>query len=201
MAPLRCQSSDDSPRAGESDHVAKDAPEVHCSCRAALSRHQPGWLSERLGMPRSQEERCIALLLETGQIRKSKGRLLPVRPLTVDTRRDAHLSRRMKAWCGSLAVQRLEQEADGVFSYNLFSISRADLARVQELHRAYFRELRRIVADSEPAECVALANVSLFELSPPRTPSGSAAPEGDALSVSPSSGQPDARVPPRVEPG
>ena len=50
------------------------------------------------------------------------------------------------------------------FSYNLFSVSRVDLERIRELHRAYFRELRRIVAASEPAECVVLANVHLLEL-------------------------------------
>ncbi len=153
--------------------AAYEMPWSHAVLRAielveyqALPCHQPGWIAERLGMPRKEEERCIALLLETGQIRKQNGRLLPGKPLTVDTRKDASLSRRVKAWCGQLAVERLEQGADGVFSYNLFSISRADLSRVQELHRAYFRELRRIVADSEPAECVALANVSLFELAP-----------------------------------
>jgi hypothetical protein len=32
------------------------------------------------------------------------------------------------------------------------------------MRRAYFRELRRIVAASEPSECIALANVHLLEL-------------------------------------
>jgi hypothetical protein len=65
-----------------------------------------------------------------------------------------------------VARERLLRGVEGTFSYNLFSVSRVDLERIQELHRAYFRELRRIVADSEPSECIALATVHLVELGP-----------------------------------
>jgi hypothetical protein len=40
---------------------------------------------------------------------------------------------------------------------------------VRELHRAYFQELRAIVAGSQPVERVVLANVQLLALDvPPR---------------------------------
>ncbi|HVZ35590.1 MAG TPA: hypothetical protein VG963_24360 [Polyangiaceae bacterium] len=45
---------------------------------------------------------------------------------------------------------------------NLFTISEVDLARLQELQRAFFRQLRAIVAASEPAERVVIANLQLF---------------------------------------
>jgi hypothetical protein len=43
----------------------------------------------------------------------------------------------------------------------VFSVSRADLDRIRELHRADFREVRAIVAASDPAEVVALVVVHL----------------------------------------
>jgi transcriptional regulator with XRE-family HTH domain len=132
----------------------------------SLKRHQPGFIADWLQIPREEEERCVALLLETGQIKKERGRLIPGASLTVDTRRDPERSRRVKAWWAGVARERLLRGVEGTFSYNLFSVSRADLERIQELHRSYFRELRRIVADSEPSECIALAIVHLLELGP-----------------------------------
>lgn len=129
-----------------------------------LRAHAPGFIAARLRISREEEARSIALLLETGQLKRAGKRLVPGAPLTVDTRGDAARSRRAKAFWTRVSLERLEAGADGTFSYNLFSVSRADLERIRELHRAYFRELRRIVAASEPAECIALANVHLLEL-------------------------------------
>lgn len=129
-----------------------------------LPRHRPGFIAERLQISLAEEERCIALLLETGQLKKRGQRLVPGPPLTVDTRGDAALSRQTKAWWTRVALERLEAGTSGIFSYNLFSVSRADFERIQELHRAFFRELRQIVAASTQEECVVLTNVHLFEL-------------------------------------
>ena len=52
-------------------------------------------------------------------------------------------------------------------AYNLFGISRADLARLVDLQRAYFREMRAIIAASEPAEELVLANMHLVQLTLP----------------------------------
>jgi len=131
-----------------------------------LPAHVPGLIAERLGISRAEEERCVSLLLETGQLKKQGKRLIPGAALTVDTRGDPARSRTAKAFWSRVSLDRIEAGADGTFSYNLFSVSRADLERIRELHRAYFRELRRIVAASEPAECIALANVHLLELGP-----------------------------------
>jgi transcriptional regulator with XRE-family HTH domain len=129
-----------------------------------LRRHRPGFIAERLQISREDEERCLELLLETGQLRREGARLRLGAPLTVDTRGDRQRSLRVKAFWTSVALERLQGGADGTFSYNLFSVSRSDLAKIQELFRSYFRELRRIVAASEPAECIVLSNVHLFEL-------------------------------------
>jgi len=129
-----------------------------------LRAHAPGFIAQRLSISLEEEGRCVALLLETGQLEKKGKRLIPGAALTVDTRGDAARSRQAKAFWTRVALDRIEAGADGTFSYNLFSVSRVDLERIRELHRAYFRELRRIVAESEPAECIALANLHLLEL-------------------------------------
>jgi hypothetical protein len=129
-----------------------------------LKRHRPGFIAERLQISREEEQRCLQLLLETGQLRKQGARLVAGAALTVDTRGDPARTRQITAWWSKVGLERLEAAAQGTFSYNLFSVSRADLERIRELYRAYFREVRRIIGSSEPSECVALMNVHLFEL-------------------------------------
>lgn len=157
--------------------VAYELPWSHAVLRAIelesyrkLKRHRPGFIAAVLQISQEEEARCVALLLETGQLKRQGQRLVPGASLTVDTRGDPERARGIKAWWTKLALERLEADAPGSFAYNLFSVSRADLERIRELHRAYFREVRRIVAASEPSECVALMNVHLFELGrPPAT--------------------------------
>jgi hypothetical protein len=132
-----------------------------------LPRHQPGFIAERLAIDREAEQRYLTLLLESGQIRRVRGRYRLARVQTVDTRDKPELSRQLRAFWARVGVERLEAGGAGTYSYNLFSVSRADLARIRALHRNYFRELRAIVAASQPAECVALAIVNLLELAEP----------------------------------
>lgn len=129
-----------------------------------LRRHRPGFIAARLHISLEEEERAVALLLETGQLRREGGRLRLGASLTVDTRGDRRRSQDLKAFWTGVALDRLKAGVDGTFSYNLFSVSRADFDKIQELYRGYFRELRRIVAASEPAECIVLSNVHLLEL-------------------------------------
>jgi hypothetical protein len=48
----------------------------------------------------------------------------------------------------------------------VISCSESDLARIEDLHRAYFREVRAIVAASEPMEAVALVSLQLVRFAP-----------------------------------
>jgi transcriptional regulator with XRE-family HTH domain len=151
--------------------AAYEMPWSHAVLRAieleryrALSRHQPGWIAGRLGIDDAEETRCIDMLLGTGQVRRSGARLAPGSALTVDTRQDPEAGRKLKAWWARVALERLQAGDDGLYSYNLFTVSEADYQRLRELHLAYFRELRSIVAQSSPAERVVLANVQLLGL-------------------------------------
>lgn len=131
---------------------------------ARLPEHVPGFLARRLGISVEEEERCIAVLEQSGQIRRKGRRWQPAPVLTVDTRQDPDAERRIKRWWAQVGVDRLSAGAPGQFSYNVFAVSARDLERLRELHRAYFRQLRSIVAESSPSECIAVANVQLFTL-------------------------------------
>jgi len=84
--------------------------------------------------------------------------------LTVDTRHNYVAATALRRFWTRVALDRVEQDGDDVFSFNLGTLGVADLTRVRALHRAYFNELRAIIAASEPAEAVLLANVQLIRL-------------------------------------
>lgn len=152
--------------------VAYDVPWSQAVLRALelaqyqRGRHRVGWIARRLGIPVEEESRCLEALAATGQIRWDGARWVGEPAMTVDTRRDAAASRALKRWWASVGLERMPA-SDGLFSYNVFTVSEADLERLRALHLAYFRELRAIVASSEPAERVVVANVQLFALDDP----------------------------------
>jgi transcriptional regulator with XRE-family HTH domain len=128
----------------------------------ALPHHEPGWIARRLGIPVEEEARCLEVLRASHQIAWRKGRWRPTRVLSVDIREDPEAARRLKAFWAQVALDRLVQGAPGLFSYNLFTVSEADRRQLEDLHRAYYRQLRAIVAQSTPGEHVVLANVQLL---------------------------------------
>ena len=137
----------------------------------ALPGHEPGWLAARLDVSQQEEQRCVDALRGAGQIRKQDGLYRVVEQRTVDTHQDAAAGQRLKAWWAKVALQKLSANAPGRYSYNVFSVSDADYARIEELLLAYYRELRTLVARSTPTQCVALVNLQLVPLAgrePPR---------------------------------
>ncbi len=128
-----------------------------------LPAHEPGWIARHLDIPEDEEARCIAFLRDTGQIRWS-GRRFVVEALAVDTGRTAGVGPRLKAHWSRVAADRIQTGAPGQFSYNVFTVSRADFERIREAHIAHIRSMRAIVATSQPGEVVAVANVRLFDL-------------------------------------
>lgn len=133
-----------------------------------LREHDDAWVAARLGLPEAEVRRSVDTLLAAGQLVRREGRLELVESGTTDTRRDPAAGRRLKAHWAAVGLERLQGGAEGLFSYNVFSVSGADHARLRELHLAYFRELRAIVAQSTPGEEVVVANVQLFGLGAPR---------------------------------
>jgi transcriptional regulator with XRE-family HTH domain len=129
-----------------------------------LLKHRPGWIAERVGISVEQERECLALLSRTGQIFLKRGRWELRDVHTVDTRRDAAAEHRVKHWWSQVALKRLADKDRGLLSYNVFAVSEADLVRIQELQLAYFRQMRGIIAQSEPSERVVLASLQLVAL-------------------------------------
>ena len=153
--------------------AAYEVPWSHAFLRAlelqaykALPAHQPGWLAHNLALDREEEARSLALLEQSGQITLRDGRYVPTHVTTVDTRHDAAAARRLRQFFSQAAAERVQQAPEGTAAsaYNLFGVSRTDLERLRELQRAYFREMRAIIAGSEPVEAIVLANMQLVEL-------------------------------------
>ncbi len=129
----------------------------------ALPRHRPGWIARRLGIDEAEEDRCIDFLAASGQASWTGTHYAPV-ATTVDTRSRPEVSRRLKAHWTRVAAERIEREASGQFSYNVFVVSDADFERLRELQRAHYHAMRAIVAESTPGQRVAVVNLQLFAL-------------------------------------
>jgi hypothetical protein len=149
--------------------VAYELPWSHAVLRALelpdyrrLPKHEPGFLARRLGIPREAETIALEALAASRQIRRVHGKWHASRALTVDTRPDPAKNRALKRHWAEVGLERLGGE--GLFSYNLFAISDEQYARLQSLHRAYFEQIRSLVAESRGADRVALVNLQLFSL-------------------------------------
>jgi hypothetical protein len=160
-----------------SRRAAYERPWSHAVLRALeldgyvrLPRHEPGWIAQRLGLSREEEEESLRVLSSSGQIELLAGRWVPRGDSAIDTRRDPRAARQLKAWWFDVGTERYRGEVPGVFSYNLFGVSALDFERIQALQRSYFREIRSIVAQSQPVETVALVNLQLFSLLDPAEP-------------------------------
>lgn len=131
---------------------------------ADLERHIPGWIAKRVGISAAEEQRCLQLLARTHQISFRQGRWQLRDVMAVDTRRDPAAERKIKRWWSNIALDRLESGVPGIFSYNVFAVSEKDLATITDLHRAYFRQIRNIIAQSEPSERVVVVSLQLAPL-------------------------------------
>jgi transcriptional regulator with XRE-family HTH domain len=129
-----------------------------------LPGHRRGWIADRLGIGPEEEERCLEALVSSGQVVWDGDRYRAEAVVTVDTRQDPEAGRRMRRHWGQVALERIDAGRSGQFSYNVMSVSRADLERIREMHLAYFRAVRSLVADSDPCERVVVLNLQLFEL-------------------------------------
>jgi hypothetical protein len=128
----------------------------------ALPRHEPGWVAQRLGIEPAHEQRCVDQLVTAGILRAEGERYSVAGALTVDTRADPEAVRQLMAHWSEVALGRfhLRHERD-LFAYNVLSVSHADLRRIRELLRSTYREVRSIVAASQPTETAALLNLQL----------------------------------------
>lgn len=128
-----------------------------------LDTCKPGWIAAQIGISPEEEQHCLNRLAQVGQIRAVNGKWEATDIIALDTRKDAAAATKLRTWWGQVALERVERGQRGMM-YNLFSVSQKDLARLRELQKAYFAELRSIVAQSEPVERIVLATVQLLDL-------------------------------------
>lgn len=124
--------------------------------------HDDSWIADVLGLGVTEVTTCLHQLLDAEVIARSSGKYTEVRPLSVDTRGGRSALRAVKAHWARVAMDRsLEPKPDDFFAYNLCSASREDMARIQEVLRSAFREIRTIVAAAHALDEVALVNLHL----------------------------------------
>lgn len=129
-------------------------------------------IARRLQLDPERVARSVAVLALAGQVRIERDDcgdvLVPVPAEALDTRRSEATARRLKGFWLDVAAARLAaldavNDADH-YAYNVFSVSRAQLARLRELQQSHWRAVRALVAEDEPPEVVALLNLQLVRL-------------------------------------
>jgi hypothetical protein len=159
--------------------AAFDAPWSHAVLRtlelsdyAKQGKHRAGWIASRIGISQAEEERCLSLLERSHQIERSGGRFVVSKQGTVDTGQDPKRARELRRFWQEQALRRFDDRAQGVFGYNLFTISEKDFEALKSLYSQYFEAMRELVAHSSPGEKLVLYCTQIVELDGKRSRDG-----------------------------
>jgi transcriptional regulator with XRE-family HTH domain len=138
---------------------------------ASFERHPDGWLARILGIDPLDEARCLEALVTSRAVELVGGRYAVRTLAAVDTRGGAEALHRLKQhWC-DVARARLPVPREGeVFAYNVVSVSRKDLSKIREKLRSTFRDIRSMVAASNPEQVAAVVNLQLIAFDPAPEP-------------------------------
>jgi transcriptional regulator with XRE-family HTH domain len=127
-----------------------------------VEREPENWLARMLGLPVDVCRQGLEQLLRAGLVDVDAKRFRPRATLSVDTRGGKQALRALKTHWAQVAAERAPNPSpDDVFGYNVMSVSEQDLVRIREVLSATYREIRAIVAASDPSERVALLNLHL----------------------------------------
>jgi hypothetical protein len=130
-------------------------------------RHVRGSVAACLDVSREQEAECLRRLTEADIVEYRAGKFHVRRGNTVDTQGGQQALLNLKRHWATVAATRLAAPQDeDFFAYNVVSLSRAALGRAREILRGAFRELRSLVAASNPEEVAALVNLQLVTFLP-----------------------------------
>lgn len=135
-------------------------------------------IATALGLSTAEVAALLQLLSQTGIIHRQDRGYAVVGTLSVDTRGNPEALSRLQAHWTQVALRRLGEGRTAAFewhAYNHISVSRTDLAAVQETLKQAFAAVRALVAASEPVEDAALVLLHLIHWETPfhgRAPSG-----------------------------
>ncbi|HEX7671806.1 MAG TPA: DUF4423 domain-containing protein [Polyangiaceae bacterium] len=135
----------------------------------ALDRHDDEWVARRLGITLDEASASLHLLQRAGAIRRRGARYqIEEETFAVDTRGERDRVAGLLAHWAEVARSRVPARgAEDLFAYNVCAVSRADQTRIREILRGTYREVRSIVAASQPSECVMLLNLHWVALDAP----------------------------------
>lgn len=134
-----------------------------CDCKARRS-DRGAWIADRLHIPRPVVAQTLDTL-QRAQVIVPHGAGYRLSSVTsVDLTPNVETAWRLKRHWAEVGLERLGPDADGLFSYNVFAVSAADLARLKQMHLDHFDRMRAVIAASQPSERVAITNLQLFAL-------------------------------------
>jgi transcriptional regulator with XRE-family HTH domain len=126
-------------------------------------------LERALEVDLAQIDDCLQTLESGGVIQKVDDRYRLSGSLTIDAQSTPEQELRARSFWTKLAHERSKAKGPSdVFSYNVFSISRSDFARLERLQRDFYRGARALVAASEPTDVAGLLVVQLISWDPAR---------------------------------
>ncbi|MCB9673454.1 MAG: DUF4423 domain-containing protein [Alphaproteobacteria bacterium] len=124
----------------------------------------PGAVAAALGCPTDELGSTVDALVEAGLVRRHGDALVLVAPLTSTARGSEADRRTLRAHWTRVALARTAAPGPGdLTGFNVFAVSAADMERIRERYRSFYREIRSLVADSEPPEVAALLLVHLVD--------------------------------------
>jgi hypothetical protein len=148
--------------------AAYSMPWSHAVLRALEIQSPAGsqlpWLLDRLGIPEPILLEALRVLERTGQVTKARGRWTPTRIVSVNTAQDRARAHALKISWTQTALERMQADAPGNYGYSVFSISKADLKRMRDVHLEYVRAMQQIIAESSSGQCVGLYCAQLLDL-------------------------------------
>lgn len=123
-------------------------------------------MASALGLAEPVARDLLTVLVDAGAA-VARGRWIePAPPTTVELVATPEDIRAVRAHWSAVSAARMAEAAPpgDLFSFNVFAVGRADLERVKDAQRRFYREVRAIVADSPPEVAALLvAHTAVFE--------------------------------------
>lgn len=127
----------------------------------ALADHSNAYIAGVLEIDEGVVGNIVQVLEGAAAIRKVGNSYRVTQSLVVDTNVSPQTRASLAAHWAKVAQVRVQAEKDDWFAYNVISVSHGDCARIEQILRAAFREIRGIVRESEPTEQAALLTLQL----------------------------------------
>lgn len=125
-------------------------------------KQRAAYLASCLGIDTTHVNACLERLLAADVIERRGNAHRVKSQSAVDTQGGRAALHALKRHWSLVAAERAASPRDADFlAYNVVSVSHQDLARIQDLLRRTFREIRTLVAASEPEQTVALINLQV----------------------------------------